>query len=273
MAIQTKVEVKTASKKPPKHRSPNYPAIGLEEALSRAKTLQEQGGAKHHIPLSVAFDLWKYKSGAGNQVAAALKAFGLAVIQGKTDKREIKLTEHARRILLDADNKAQLLQVAAMHPSLHAELWRKYDGELPQSDAVIKNYLVVEREFNPSFVDKFISQFRSTIAFAGLSEGATIPPEEEEDAGEIDEITGQAGSMVDDVLERVVKKPGKESGVTPPQKGYLPFPLYLSKAQKASLYVPDSMTRKEFELLKRQIEHSLTIMEATILSDDDPTEN
>jgi hypothetical protein len=79
--------------------------------------------------------------------------------------------------------------------------------------------------------------------------------------------------MVDDVLERATKKPDKGGDVTPTQKGLLPFPLYLSKKQKASLYVPDSITRKDFELLKRQIEHSLSIMEATILIDDDQSEN
>lgn len=46
------------------------------------------------------------------------------------------------------------------------------------------------------------------------------------------------------------------------------FPFYLSETQKATLYVPPSMTRKECDLLRQQIENSLTVIEATILTDD-----
>ncbi len=60
---------------------------------------------------------------------------------------------------------------------------------------------------------------------------------------------------------------------TPPLTGQLPFPLYLSKTQKAILYVPASLTQKELDLLRKQIDHSLTVIEATILSDDTDTEN
>ena len=61
---------------------------------------------------------------------------------------------------------------------------------------------------------------------------------------------------------------------SPSQKptGQLPFPLYLSKTQKAMLYVPPSITRKEYDLLKKQIENSLVVMEATILTDGDESE-
>jgi hypothetical protein len=257
--------------KAPRHRSPNYPAIGLNDALKRAQVLGDQGGAKHAIPLTVAFDLWKYKSGAGNQVAAALKAFGFARIEGKTDKRAVRLTEAARRILLNAPDREQLLKEAALTPSLHAELWKKYDGD-PPADSVIKNYLLVDRDFNQNFVDSFISQFRNTIAFAGLGEGDKIPSEDEADEGESDENGKDGLESEEAMLDRTIKKEDKGSPFNPTQKGQLPFPLYLSKTQKATLYVPASLTRKEYDLLKKQIENSLTVMEATILSDDDPAD-
>jgi hypothetical protein len=46
--------------------------------------------------------------------------------------------------------------------------------------------------------------------------------------------------------------------------------LYLSKSQKATLYIPASLTRKEYDLLKKQIESSLDIIEATILTEEEP---
>jgi len=60
----------------------------------------------------------------------------------------------------------------------------------------------------------------------------------------------------------------KTTRLPPAPKGQLPFPLYLSQSQKVMLYVPASMTRKEYNLLKRQIENSFPVMEATILAED-----
>ena len=57
-----------------------------------------------------------------------------------------------------------------------------------------------------------------------------------------------------------------------PPSGQRPYPLYLSKEQEAVLYVPSVMTRAEYELLKRQIENSLLVMEATSVVDPSPTE-
>jgi hypothetical protein len=98
----------------------------------------------------------------------------------------------------------------------------------------------------------------------------TSPRSFVDDPAESDPDEGKSNVSM---LEPPVKSHGKGGEATPLSKGQLPFPLYLSKTQKASLYVPGSMTRKEFELLKRQIEHSLSIMEATILADDDAPEN
>lgn len=261
-----------ASAKTPKHRSPNYPAITLEEALGRAKAIQAQGADRHFIPLSVAFETWKYKEGWGNQIAAALKAYRIAEIRGKTDKREIKATDAGRRIILEAPEKAKLLKEAALKPALHAELWKKYHGD-PPADAVIRNYLVVDRFFNPSFVDSFISQFRKTIAFAGLTETDRIVTEEEEEDEEDEEIQHDEHGDDASMLDESVKKQDKGGMATPSHTGQLPFPLYLSKSHKAMLYVPASITRKEYDLLKSQIAHSLTVMEATILSEDQSEES
>jgi hypothetical protein len=70
------------------------------------------------------------------------------------------------------------------------------------------------------------------------------------------------------MLDQDVKKEDKGTGFTPAPKGQLPFPLYLSKTQKAVLYVPSSLSRKELKLLTEQIQNSLSVIEATILSDE-----
>lgn len=44
--------------------------------------------------------------------------------------------------------------------------------------------------------------------------------------------------------------------------------MYLSKTQKAVLYVPALLSRKELKLLTEQIQNSLNVIEATIVSDE-----
>jgi len=159
--------------KKPRQRSPNYPAIGLEKALEKLLPIKEQAG-RHSMPFTLAYATWNYKSAAGDQTIAALKSFGLIEVQGVKDKREIRLTEAAWRILGNAPDREELLQVAALKPEIHRKLWEKYEGP-PPSDSIVKNYLVWELNFNQSFVDGFISQYRSTIAFANITAFDRLP--------------------------------------------------------------------------------------------------
>ena len=46
------------------------------------------------------------------------------------------------------------------------------------------------------------------------------------------------------------------------------FPLYLSNNKRAILYVPATMTAKDYELLKRQIDNHMAIIEATSVAED-----
>src|ERR1700674_3916955 len=157
----TNAESPAAIKKS-KHRSPNYPSIGLEKALERAQVIKDQAGRNNFMPVSVAYDLWGYKPGAGAQIVAALKAFELVQTQGETEKRQIRLTEAAWRILGNAPDRAGLLKTAALAPDIHKKIWEQYGGDLPKADGIIREWLVWEKGFNQTFVDGFIAQFRAT---------------------------------------------------------------------------------------------------------------
>lgn len=157
-----------------KHRSPNYPFIGLEAALERTSALQKVAGV-HPIRVTTAWDTWEYKKGAGNQVVAALDAYKLISIEGGiADTRQIKLTLEARKILDYTSERGSLLKEAALSPLLHKEIWEYFNGDLPPNDKVIREYLVYQRNFNPSYVDKFIEQFRVTLAFANVTKSDKI---------------------------------------------------------------------------------------------------
>lgn len=161
--------------KTPKLRSPNYPFIGLEEALNRLRSINELGRG-HFVPVTAAREKWGYQQVAGDRTVAALKAYGLVEVIGESEKRQLKPTEQGSKILENHSQKTELIKSAALTPALHAEIWSKYNGNLPDN-AVIKEYLRWEKKFNPDNINKFLKQFRGTITFASLADGDIMDAE------------------------------------------------------------------------------------------------
>jgi hypothetical protein len=162
----------TSEQKRTRGRSPSYPGIGLQVALSRAQAVyaKEQ---RHPANVEVILSHWGYspKSGAGLVTLAALKKFGLLLDQGSGDSRKGRLSEAALKILLDEEGsptRAQLIREAALTPSIHRELWQEYGGSLP-SDATLRKHLLLDKGFTESAVEEFVPQFKSTVAFAKLT--------------------------------------------------------------------------------------------------------
>lgn len=177
----------TTTAKPPTYRSPSYPAYDLETALQRAVKLHELANT-HSVNVSTAVNHWGYtvKSSKGAQVLAATKKFGLTADKGKGDARVIGLTQLGRELVYyteasqGSDAWVERARAAALTPSLHRELWNRYEGQLPL-DGVIKDYLVLDRRFSPSAAEEAIGVFRRTLDFAGITavNGATIKPPSE----------------------------------------------------------------------------------------------
>jgi hypothetical protein len=253
-----------------RHRSPNYPFINLEKAIERTRQIYE-ADRRHDVPIKVVNEKrWEYKPGSsqGDQTLAALRAFGLVEITGAGDKRMVRISEHGYRILAGATDASERIKDAALSPTLHGELWQKYgrDG-LPSSD-VIRNYLLFEREagrFNEDVVDAFIDRFKETISFAKLDSSdkiraAVLGGLDDDQSGEQD--GGQVIQNASQAQQRQNPAP------PPPASGQKDFPLYLSNNKRGGLNVPGVMTLKEFELLKRQIENHLAVIEATSVAED-----
>lgn len=165
-------------------RSPSYPGIDLAAALQRAQALYNQEH-EHAASLETILGHWGYepKSGAGLVVVAALKKFGLLVDEGSGLRRKARLSDEAVRILLDeredSIERQRLIEEAALNPTIHTELWQKYGSSLP-SDANLRHELRFDKGFTGRGVAEFIPQFRSTLTFAGLTEGDTLSEGEED---------------------------------------------------------------------------------------------
>lgn len=185
MAEETNNQTNATKMKTPKHRSPNYPVIGLEKAVERTTTLYEQGKL-HPIPFLTACQMWNYSASSGSQNLAALKAFGLIEVTGEKDARQLKVTENARKIIMNHPDRSALLTEAVLSPALYYQLWIKYQPDLPV-DSVIRNYLVFDLNFNENAVDDFIKDFKASIAYANLNSSDKI---------EDDTDNSRGGSMV-----------------------------------------------------------------------------
>ncbi len=165
--------------RPAQGRSPGYPYIPLEKALVRAQELKDAEGF-YAVPISSAYKAWgiSEKSSTSPLVIAALKHFGLLEYEGSGGARQCKLTDRAKRILLDvrpdSKERAQLIRDAALTPAAHQDVLKKYPSGLP-SDATLQTYLVLERGFNETGAKSLISELRDTLGFAKVDLSGNIP--------------------------------------------------------------------------------------------------
>jgi hypothetical protein len=153
-----------------RHRSPNYPALGLREAVERTKKLYLADG-KAGVPNDKAAQHIGFSSANGSAFSAlsALKKFGLIESSsGRTvpTQRAIEIA-----VLPESDpRRLQALRDAALSPSIYKELIRKYCQTGPPPNDLIERELVTYNGFNPKAVEGFVKNFLDSLDFAGLTE-------------------------------------------------------------------------------------------------------
>ena len=265
--LKPKPKLNAPALKPTRHRSPNFPAIDLEKAVERAVALHKSAKT-HFVPVGVAHELWGYKAlgSIADQAVAALKAFGLVEIEGEGDKRQLRVTDAARRIILGSPDRDALLKQAALSPSIHKTLWLKY-GEigLPDDD-VLRPYLLIDLKFNEGSVDSFIAEFRHTLSYAKVTTDDKMTDEEDEY-----ELVPQEGFNV-----TMNPKPEPQSTpMRPAAAGYSEFPLYFPNSRKGVLQIPGFTSKQDYTLLKQQVDHIMGLMKAIsgLWEAEEPTED
>jgi hypothetical protein len=205
----------TAQHKKKKPRSPSYPGIGLQEALSRARTLYEHE-RQNTAPIDAILHHWGYKpkSGGGLVVVAALKKFGLLADEGSGDARRARLTPLALDILLDpredSPQRQQAIRQAAMAPTIHREILQRYPDGLP-SDATLAFFLTREREFTEAGAQDLIGELRGTLVFARMTGNGDSVSRQDEDtppAEENDGMTPGATAELERERQNASGKPG-----------------------------------------------------------------
>ena len=157
-----------------KGRSPSYPAVDLSRALELAE-MAYASARQHPVDPEAVFSAWgmKLRSSRALVTIAALKKFGLleSMPQRGPGSGKVRVTDLALNIMHDdregSSERADRIRQAALRPSIHDELWKHYSGDLPDNQT-LRFHLLRERGFTEFGANEFISQFRRTIAFAGL---------------------------------------------------------------------------------------------------------
>jgi hypothetical protein len=167
-------------------RSPNYPAIGLEEAIKKTKAIYEQ---EHDNPTDKAVMAkhlgYNGLNGASLTTISALTKYGLLEAVGP---KQLKVSASGRDLIwLEKGNpeRVKLLKEAAFAPSLFSDLRDAFPEKLP-SDQSLRHHLI-RKEFNPNAVDSAIRAYRDTLEFvnaeeealvSSVSDGFSLPSEE-----------------------------------------------------------------------------------------------
>ena len=84
---------------------------------------------------------------------------------------DIILTQNAKDLALhkttDSDY-TEIIKKIALKPDTYGKIYSQFNGQIP-SDDILRIRLIKDLDFNVDKVAKFITVFRSTINFAGLS--------------------------------------------------------------------------------------------------------
>ncbi|HEX8588468.1 hypothetical protein [Pseudomonas sp.] len=157
-----------------KQRSPSYPGISLETAISRAKAFFNAEG-KHETLVSTAVGHWKYgpKSSGGLVTISALKAYGLMEDRGNSLERKVRLSALGLSIVQDerqiSPERDANIRKAALTPKILNDLWQRY-GLTPPSNDTVSHFLKVEREFTATAAYDVIKIYEDAIKFAKLDD-------------------------------------------------------------------------------------------------------
>lgn len=188
----------SSMKRPPRQRSPSYPAINLISAIEKAQQFYN-AERRNSANIDVAAKHWGFKSSSsgGALTIAALISFGLLRDSGTGKNRHVQLTDLALNILLDkregSPEREEAIKKAALMPKIHKEIFAKW-ATLP-SDENLKHYLVMERKFNENTVGDFVQKLKDTVSFAKLTADHYTEAEAEAEEEFVGEEPGSLSQM------------------------------------------------------------------------------
>lgn len=197
-----------AKAKKAKARSPQYPSIGLKEAVEKIDAIYKND-YQNQIPRIVIASHMGYNglNGKSLGVLSALSKFGL--IEGRGNDNRV--SDLAVQIIAHGSGtpeRAAALKEAASKPELFNELDARFGGG-KVSDAAIRSYLLTQK-FIPSAADSAIRSYRETKDFIQVESAGYIPPVDQDADNDVVQNSGLQGqtpkvdvspnSLIDEVI-------------------------------------------------------------------------
>ena len=142
-------------------RSPNYPALSLEEAIKEIRKIHSKD-MRNRMSRRTAVAHMGYASLSGPALGkiGALRAYGL--LEGQGD--DLRVSEDAVLIIADepsSKERQRAIREAAFRPKLFRELNEHYEGRRP-SEQNLRSELI-KREFTETAVSKVIAVYLVTF--------------------------------------------------------------------------------------------------------------
>jgi hypothetical protein len=194
MADQVTIPPKKDQK--PRHRSPNYPGIGLRAAVDKIEALYKEDGLAAS-PRDAALKHMGYERfhSVAARTLSALKSFGLIE---EVDER-LKLTQRGIEIVARQKGdpiREKAIKQAAVSPDIYQLILDEYRATGLPSDTSLKSDLITVRRFNPTAVDDFVQDFKDTLEFAGLSDLKMVESKQSQGKNSGRAVLPQIGSLV-----------------------------------------------------------------------------
>ena len=168
-------------------RSPNYPTINLEKAISMVSCLYDKF-QRHPVPAPLSMEAMGYsiKSGRAQSMLASVSYYDLIQMErGAIETKKVNISPIGFTILKNPDTKArdEAIREAALRPSIFKKLITKFPSELP-NDSLLAWELENNFDFNARSIPDFIEILKQTLNYAktyevGIMEEGKETPEED----------------------------------------------------------------------------------------------
>lgn len=214
------------------NRSPNYPAVGLPEAIEIAQKLYKSEKRSLVTPGDAARAMgYNALHGPARSRISALRKFGLL----DDAPGGLRLSEAALTILFppSEEERQAVLRDAAVRPELFRELASQDPGA---SDGNLVGRLV-RMGFTAAGAKAAVASYRSTMSLARSEDEAYDPPEEEDQ----------------DVLDSTLSNPPFRQPLPP--KGGQSFVFPLPNGAQVQLFVSGgTLTKQGVDMLKKYLD-------------------
>jgi hypothetical protein len=224
-----------------RERSPNYPTIGLPEAIKKIKAIYQQE-RRNSMSSEVAARHIGYTSlnGHARSVLSALKKYGLLV--SDKSQGQVRVSDDAVAICVyqeGAPERSEAIKRAALKPDIFREILKDFPDGLG-SDANMRAKLITKRGFTESAANTFIRALKETVQLADSGLMRNNDTEETLDS---------------EPLPMTESNTLRESSTIPPLTGGkdakdIPYFRFTAEGATVELRASAPLTKKHFDFIK-----------------------